>query len=272
VTDPRLIRRRVTVGAAIVLAIAGVAALTGRRAPRSPARDTEQAAERLPASPRRVPAPVPGYYRAPDRRAPTYSFGRPNPVIERVLVDKTEVCRGEENFVRVDVSTVDDSDADLKILLQGSGFLGSGSTGSRLPLRLFALTNAEQMPTVVVFGKGGTFAQQQVPFVHVKDCDADPFLRLEAQKRSDEGPAVYELHASLGAEHLTNVAWTFGDGSTATKQEPSVTHDYGQREQRSRFSEFLISATATDAQGRTVRGHQTLELLNREYLRDRQGS
>ena len=158
------------------------------------------------------------------------------------------------------------------MILQGSGFLGSGSTGRRLPLRLFVPTKVQEMPTVVVFGKGGTFAQQEVPFVRVKDCDADPFLRLEAQKRSDEGRAVYELQASLGAEGLTNVVWTFGDGSTGTSQGSSVTHDYGQRGQRIRFSEFLISATATDAKGRTVRGYQTLELLNREYLQDRQGA
>ena len=83
--------------------------------PRSPVRDSGQALAQAPLSPKEVPTPVPGHHHAPDRRpAPTYSFGRPNPVIERVLVEKSEVCRGEENFVRVDVSTVDDSDADLK--------------------------------------------------------------------------------------------------------------------------------------------------------------
>ena len=271
-SEARIVRRRVVVGFAIALSLVGLVALKGRRGLRPQSRNAEGSIEELQSGREAARSPEPGYYRPPVRRAPTYAFGRPNPVIDRILVDKTEVCRGEENFVHVDLSTVDDSDADLKVVLQGTGFIGSDSTGRRLPMRLLAPRTPEEMPTVVVFGRGGTFAEQQVPSIRVKDCDAEPFLGLDARKLSDQGPAAYQFEAVLGSKALSNVVWSFGDGETQTTQGARVTHDYGQRPQQGRFSEFLISATGTDEEGRTFRGYRTLELVNRDYIRRRTGT
>jgi hypothetical protein len=210
----------------------------------------------------------------PQRMKPvTLSFGRPNPVVDRVWVDKLEVCRGEENFAHVDVHTVDSSDAALKISLAGTGFFGSGSTGGKLPFRLLAPTNAEDMPRVLIFGARGTHATEQLPFVKVKDCDAEPFLRIEARRVPEQGPDAFELEAGAPEDvTLSNVRWTFGDSHSATSPAPKVAHDYSNRRQLTAYSSFLITVTATDDRGRTLRGSRTIEFVNQEYWKNLRGT
>jgi hypothetical protein len=215
------------------------------------------------------PRPAP----PPARRPTSTTFGRPNPIIARVLVDKTEVCRGEENFVHVDVDTVDGTDADLKIWLGGSTFLGGNPTGSRLPIRMFGPMNEDAPPLVMVAGWGGTHAEQPLPFVRLKDCDADPFLRIHVSRVDGEARDVYELSADIVGGGSGDVTWSFGDGSTAKVSEgETVQHSYGTRPKRSAYSEFLIAATITETTGRVLHGYTTLELVNREYWRARGGS
>src|SRR5437764_7780950 len=65
------------------------------------------------------------------RRVTTSVFGHPNPIIENVRVDKTEVCRGEENFLHVDVTTADGTERDLRIALTAGNvaMMGAQETG-----------------------------------------------------------------------------------------------------------------------------------------------
>jgi hypothetical protein len=206
-------------------------------------------------------------------RTVTSSYGHPNPIIERVIVDKLDVCRGEENFVHVDASTVDNTDPDLKITLIGTGFIGSGATGRRLPFRLLSAMKPDDMPSVSISGWGGTHVEQRIPFVKVRDCDAAPALAIVPHKLADKGEDVFDLE--IGAEAgnvLSNVTWDFGDGQKATSPDLHVVHSYGGHPQLTRFSEFLITVTATDQSGRRLSGSRTLELFNREYWKRRVGS
>jgi hypothetical protein len=174
--------------------------------------------------------------------------------------------------VTVDTSTVDGTDADLKIALSGSGFLGNTTTGRKMPFRLLGPVSDDNLPVVVVFGAGGTHAEQKIPFVRVKDCDADPFITVGAQSIPESGPDIFRLEATSGTETLSDAKWEFGDGQRVSTPEPQVTHDYGTRPQTGRFSEFLITVTAKDSQGRTLGGSFTMELLNRRYLEFKKGS
>lgn len=208
--------------------------------------------------------------RAPLRRrdptpAVTYSFGRPNPIIERVIVDKTEVCRGESNTIRVDIKTVDSTDGELKIGLSGAGFLGIESTGSRLPFRLLGPTSDDKLPIVVVFGGHGTHAEQRIPFVRVKDCNALPFITIEVHRQDDRGRDVFKLAATTKGGALSDVAWDFGDGQKSVSATPEVVHDYSGRLRNHKFSEFLVNADAKDGEGRVLHGNRTIELFNPEY-------
>ncbi len=214
--------------------------------------------------------------RIDDRRrsggAPSYSFGRPNPVIERVFVDKTEVCRGESNVVHVDASTVDRTDAELKIALGGTGFFGNTSTGRSMPFRLFTPISADNPPMVLVFGARGTHAEQRIPFVKVKDCDAPPFIVIDLERIPESDGDVFKLVAKSGGGPLTNATWEFGDGRSASTQGPEVTHDYSTRPQTSRFSEFMITVSATDSEGAKLAGSRTVEFVNRKYLAENKGT
>ena len=184
-------------------------------------------------------------------------------------MDKTEVCRGEENFVHVDVSTVDGTEADLKIWLAGTNYLGGHPTGSRLPIRMFGPVRADSPPMVMVAGWGGTHAEQPLPFVKVNECNADPYLEIHVTRV--DGPDLYEFSAEVTGQAVSGVTWSFGDGPGTLSHEPTVQHGYGQRRQRGAYSEFLITAAVTDGTGRVLHGYKTLELVNGDYWKHRSG-
>ena len=178
----------------------------------------------------------------------TFMRGHPNPIIERVRVDRLEVCVGEENFAHPDVHTVDGTDGELRIHLAGAGVVGSGGTGGKLPFRLMAATTPSSMPVVIVEGANGTYAVQRLPYVKVKDCKAAPPLRLEAQRVPDHGPDVFVFRAT-GAAPNSALVWDFGDGARVTTSEPRAEHDFGARHQRGRYSDFLVTAASRDPSG-----------------------
>jgi len=217
----------------------------------------------------RATTPHRSSYRLPPSKSATFRFGRPNPIIERVLVDKTEVCRGEENFVHVDVSTIDGTEADLRIWLTGDNYLGGNLTGSRIPVRMFGAMSVNSPPMVMVAGWGGTHAEQPLPFVKVKECNADPYLEIRAIRI--DGHDLYEFSALMARQPAREVTWSFGDGTSVLSHEATVHHGYDGRRQLSAYAEFLIVATVTDGTGRVLHGYKTLELINQSYWEHRSG-
>jgi hypothetical protein len=194
----------------------------------------------------------------------TFTRGHPNPIIERVRVDKLEVCAGEENFAHPDIHTVDDTDADLRISLAGAGFLGVGATGRKLPFRLLMPMDPSTLPVVIVEGPNGTHAEQRLPYVKVKDCTAAAPLLIDVKQVPDHGPDVFAVQVT-GAPQGSALLWDLGDGARVTTSEPRVEHDFHGRQQRGRFSDFLVTVQSRDPAGDTHSGSRTIELFNRAY-------
>jgi hypothetical protein len=268
-------RARAFEAIAIAVCVAVVAVLFVKWTHRRPSHGGDSAAPSLdraaapgePAASRELSSAAPRPFRPPVEHV-TFIHGHPNPIIERVRVDKLEVCLGEENFAHPDVHTVDGTDADLRISLAGTGFLGRGSTGGKLPFRFLKPMDPTAMPVVIVEGPNGTHAEQRLPYIKVKDCTAAPPLRLEGQQVPNRGPDVFAFQVT-GAPAGSVVQWDFGDGSRASTTEPRVEHDFHDRRQRTRFSEFLVTAHATDPAGQTTSGSTTIELFNRAYWASR---
>lgn len=124
---------------------------------------------------------------------------------------------------------------------------------------------------VVIMGRGATHAERPLPYVKVKDCDADPFLELTITRIDGQSPDTFEMHATVNGKPLSHVTWSFGDGTTTIGDGPAV-HSYSSRAKRSAYSEFVVTGTATDGDGRVLRGYRTLELVNREYRSHQRGS
>ncbi len=198
----------------------------------------------------------------------TFTRGHPNPIIERVRVDKLEVCVGEENVAHPDIHTVDDTDADLRISLTGAGFLGMGATGRKLPFRFLMPMDPSTLPVVIVEGPNGTHAEQRLPYVKVKDCTAAAPLLIDVKQVPDHGPDVFAFQAT-GAPQGPALLWDFGDGARVTTSEPRVEHDYHGRQQRGRFSDFLVTVQSRDSAGDSHSGSRTIELFNRAYWASR---
>jgi len=233
---------------------------SGLRQPHDPGTEARTSAPALAA--RRLPAVV-------SSTAET-TFGYPNPVIESVVLDKSEVCRGEENFIHVNVRTVNGTDADNRILLGGVGFIGSDSTGPRMPIRLTSPLAQDAWPTVIVQGWGGTSTEQRIPPVAVKDCDSGPIVMIQPHRVLGAGADVYDLEIKLIPDvELSLVDWDFGDGQKRTSGPRAVQHDYSARPQLSRFSDFVVSVVTRSRAGRTLRGSRTIEIFNREYWKRR---
>ena len=183
-------------------------------------------------------------------------------------VDKLEVCAGEENFAHPDIHTVDDTDADLRISLVGAGFVGMNATGRKLPFRFLMPMDPSALPFVIVEGPNGTHAEQRLPYVKVKDCTAAPPLLLDVKQVPDHGPDVFAVQVT-GAPQESALLWDFGDGARVTTSEPRVEHDFHGRQQRGRFSDFLITVQARDSAGHPYSGSRTIELVNRTYWANR---
>ncbi|HXU79918.1 MAG TPA: PKD domain-containing protein [Polyangia bacterium] len=234
-----------------VLVIAGLFLLGRSGHPTIPPPVAAPAPRAAPPRPPRLIAPAPASPADP---------GLPAPIIDEVRVDKTEVCRGEENFATVRAHTPDGTDAHLYVRL------GQEGAGYRVPFRL-QQTGAPAMPQVVVQGRGGVLAQAPLPQVTVKDCEVE--RRLVISARDVDGSADHlrftaTLQAAAAARPFvaTSYRWDFGDAHTAVTEAGEASHRYDERSQDTRFSYFLVTVTAADAEGHSVRGAYALDLVN----------
>jgi hypothetical protein len=219
-------------------------------------------AERPPTDPRRGPRPSavgPGPFRDP----PPASIGTP-PVIDRILVEKPEVCEGEENLITVEAHAPNRAD-DPHL-----HYLVAGQPGARVVVRGSASPRALAQAKVIVFGRDRTATSADLPPFVVKPCQVDHVLLL-LRRALPNRDAEYELTARvdpLGARarfQAVRYEWDLGDGTRSTTAAPVETHDYSHRPQDRLRAEFLVSVTAVSATGARVQGRTTLELLNPSF-------
>jgi hypothetical protein len=185
---------------------------------------------------------------------------RPGPRIERIDVDKTEVCYGEENFATVRAS--DASGASDRLIVR---LAGSREMGFRLPFH-FERSNVGLARRVIVSGPGGPAVSAELPEVKVKDCDAFAQVHIEVSlvPRSPHVLTLSAVVSPVSGERFDAVSyeWSFGDGTQQTLERTEVEHSYEGLPQRTRFSYLLISVKARDRRGRQVSGSRAYGFPN----------
>jgi hypothetical protein len=192
------------------------------------------------------------------------------PIVDDVSVDKTEVCRGEENFINVKAHTTNGTDAFVAIRFHDPG-TGKIASGSRIPFRLDVVQEREMR--VVVEGKGGAAQVVALPPVEVKDCVTRRQIAIEVARAVNSADRV-ELTAKLTElppekesepfEKLVPVAyeWNLGDGTTLTSRGPTIEHSYEGRDQTVVESSFLVTVKIKDDRGNEASGSRAVWLPN----------
>lgn len=189
------------------------------------------------------------------------------PIIDRVTVEKSEVCQGEENLVTVTAHTPGGKD---DAYLHG---IVAGSPGMSVPLRSYLQKDGSQPePRVVtVFGRQNVPSSAAVPSFTVKDCIVERKavvtwrLRPNTDAEFDLRVQIVNLSATEPFEAVA-YQWEFGDGEVAETEKPWVIHDYGRRPQGDALiSELLVKVLAKDKSGEALLGRNTLVLRNAAF-------
>ena len=184
------------------------------------------------------------------------------PIIDEATVEKTEVCRGEDNFINLKVHTRNGTDAFLGSRFKdpSTGIVILG--GNRIPFRL----DKETTEPMVLSIEGNMVSKMvSLPPVHVKDCDAPRLVNVHVNRTMAARDRV-DLVAEL-VEHAPNPVdrtfeplvpdsyeWDFGDGEKRVVPTAEIEHSYEARDQSVRQSSFLISVTIRDLKGQQAHG------------------
>jgi len=183
--------------------------------------------------------------------------------IDRIEVDKTEVCAGEENFATVHAR--DGSGGKDRLIIQ---LEGSREMGFRLPFRTDKDT--EGRPRRVIVHGGGPPAVADLPEVKLKDCEVSERVGIDVTI-APRSVHLFTLRARITPTKLpageqgfdaVSYEWSFGDGTQQTTAVPEVEHSYEGIVQRSRFSYFLMGVKVKDRRGREVSGSRAYGFPN----------
>jgi hypothetical protein len=176
-----------------------------------------------------------------------------------VKIEKSSVCRGEENLVTVRAHSANGTDEFLRYSI-------AGELGNAAPLKSYG--SSVPLAPVVVFDRDGEHTTVPIPVFRVLDCDVPRWVTVTAGLQPNTS-AEYAFHATIGATPANPVAfepveytWTFGDDSRAVTTAGEVTHDYGFRPQTTLQSDFLVSVSVKARNGTTLVGRTSLSLRN----------
>jgi len=190
----------------------------------------------------------------------------PPPVIDEVVVEKSEVCEGEENLVTVRAHALDGTDAHLRYLI-------GHEWGQRVPLRAYAEPNGEfPRPVISVFGKNNVMSQVEVPAYTVKRCKPESRAFI-THRLLPNTTAELELQAKIievGVRDApkgkpftpASYVWSFGDGTQETTKVPRVVHSYEDRRQATLVSNFLVTVEVKGEGREALVGRAALQLHN----------
>ena len=196
----------------------------------------------------------------------------PPPIVDQVILEKTEVCAGEENLVTVKAHTPNGTDPYLHYMIDGQ-------LGQAVPVRMFQNGKDDRVAgnhQITVFGRGNTSVTVPIPNYRVKDCQPARIVNIETRVRANSW-AYFDLQAKivlmppLHADRYlvapkdfvpVSYVWKFGDGETATTTAPIVSHDYEGRPQDALYSYFVVGVEARGKDGEVVAGRTSLALLN----------
>jgi hypothetical protein len=204
-------------------------------------------------------APLPRPRAAADMRAVVADAKAP--IIDEVLLEKSEVCDGEENLVTVKARAPDPEDEPFL------RYMIAGSTGRSVIVHGSSEPGAHAHAEVIAFGRNGVSTSVPLPRFTVKPCKA-PHKLLLTYRMLPNRPAEIELTATLVAHGAprplqpVRFVWTFGDGTTTETSVPVEVHDYSRRPQQTLMSSFVVGCTAYAQSGEKVEGRTSLELTN----------
>jgi hypothetical protein len=211
---------------------------------------------------------------------PTPSAGPadPPPVIDEIVLEKKEVCSGEENLVTVKSHTTNNTNPFLHTVIDGR-------QGDAIPVTLWKDDdgNVQGNHTVTVFGRGNVATTVPLPQYEVMDCRPKYIAAIMQRVRSNTW-ADFDFNAKVvgipaaptpadrqrGAPpppvpkpfKPVSFTWTFGDGEGTTTLTPIVEHDYEERAQNTLYSYFVVGVSIRGAKGEVATGRMTLPLIN----------
>jgi hypothetical protein len=273
-TPEPMARRRVRAPAAVLLFVSvgiGAWVMWPRPAPPEP-RPVHRQHAALPDAPRASAR------RLESATAPATSVISP-PVIDAVIVEKPELCEGEETLVSVVAHTTNDSDAELHFTI------GPGS-GRSVPLR--ARLDAHGNPVryeVTAFGKGNAMASAPVPPFRILPCKETQRALLSHRvmpnrsssfefrvqlsdsgdpETRDDAPGRPSSSAASRFEPRRYV-WSFGDGEPLETTSSAVVHNFEDRPQDSLYTQALVRVDVVGRDGRVLVARDALQLLNPAY-------
>jgi hypothetical protein len=203
------------------------------------------------------------------------------PVIDAVIVEKPELCEGEETLVSVRAHTTNDADAELHFTI------GAGS-GQSVPLRVWSGARGEPLPIrVTAFGRDNAATTVLAPPPRILPCQHTQRVVLSHRVLPNRWGS-FELRARVldtrggagadgtrpasgaRAQHPTpfqprRYTWSFGDGSQLVTTESLVVHSYEERPQDTLYAQLLVRVEVSSDDGRTLVGRDALQLLNPAY-------
>jgi hypothetical protein len=249
----------------------GVGWLLLREQP-APEAPVSQARTRAPPSPQEAPSPALAAAPKPPEAAPPPAAEPAPPIVDEILVEKQEVCSGEDNLITVRAHTPDGNDAYLHYTV------GSG-TGQRIPLRVWRndADGSYEIPRVTVFTKNNVSVTVPIPPFKVKECEPERLIHVMS-RRLPNSEDDFEFFAKV-LERPTRpgqpaprpfapvrYVWTFDDEASVTTPGPTVSHSLlGRTGAGSMYTQHLIRVDAYDASGRQETGRSSLQVLNTSF-------
>jgi hypothetical protein len=202
---------------------------------------------------------------------PSPPLEEPAPIIDKIDVEKPEVCEGEQNLITVHAHTVNGTNDSLSYVIDGT-------PGSSVPVTLLRENGAVVGKHYIrVFGRNNAATTVMLPEYRVNDCRPNYLGFVNAHLQPNSW-ADYDIVANITpfpwrpGQPPRNAApkpfnavrykWSFGDGETAVTEVPAVSHSYENREQTSRVSYMILKVEASNREGDTVTGRTSLSLLN----------
>ncbi|HEY0093494.1 MAG TPA: hypothetical protein VGB96_04185, partial [Archangium sp.] len=256
-----------------LLALGGVVGWLLSRAQPAPEAPVAQARTRTP-PPSQEGAPFPAPAAAPEppeAEAPAAAEPAP-PIVDEILVEKQEVCSGEDNLITVRAHTPDGNDAYLHYTV------GDG-TGQRIPIRVWRndADGSYELPRVTVFTRDNVSVTVPIPPYQVKDCEPERLIHVMS-RRQPNSEDDFEFFAKLMERPVrpgqptpppfvpVRYVWTFDDEAPVTTTGPLVSHSMlSNTGASSMYTQHLIRVDAYDAAGRKQTGRSSLQVLNTSF-------
>ncbi len=182
------------------------------------------------------------------------------PIIDEIVVEKTQLCKGEDNLITVkshDPKGTDDAWIHTVI---------DGNLGASLPLNYVTSTTKRMISVASKDGLSITFAE--VPHVTVLDCVTPYIVEVGySLVPNTEDMFHFEIRVTPkgGARpfEVCSYEWDFGDETGLSTQTKWTDHSYLERPQVGLESTFLIKAKLLPCDGSgSISGRTALNLRN----------